>query len=127
MDTETINPEIEILTLLNQATGSKFREIPKNLTKIKTLLKQGFTREQIIEVIQLKVIQWKNNPKMAGYLRPDTLFRESNFENYTNEVEKVKQNPQLYAEHFAELNNIKLGGGTSGAFSKIDAMFGKRG
>jgi uncharacterized phage protein (TIGR02220 family) len=119
--------ETEILNFLNEVTGSKFRQIPRNLTKIKALLKQGFTQEQIIEVIQLKVVQWKNNPKMAGYLRPDTLFRDSNFESYYNEVERVKQNPQMYAEHFAAINKIKTGDDTSGAFSKIDAMFGKRG
>ena len=127
MNTEAKIPEIEILNYLNHVTASKFREIPKNLSKIKALLKQNFTQEQIIEVIQLKVIQWKNNPKMVGYLRPDTLFRESNFENYQNEVEKVKQNPQMYAEYFAALNHIKTGDDTSGAFSKIDAMFAKRG
>jgi uncharacterized phage protein (TIGR02220 family) len=127
MDTETKTPEIEILNFLSQATGSGFRLIPSNLTKITALLKQGFTQEQIIEVIQLKVIEWKNNPKMAGYLRPATLFRESNFENYINQVRVVKQNPKMYAEYFAELNKVNLGDDTAGAFSKIDAMFSKRG
>ena len=125
MNEEIKIPEIEILNYLNEVTGSKFREIPRNLSKIKALLKQNFTQEQIIEVIQLKVIQWKNNPRMVGYLRPETLFRESNFENYLNEVEKVKQNPKLYASHFAELNNIKFGNDTSGARAKFSSMFRK--
>ena len=121
-----MSEEQEILSQLNQLTGSKFREIKSNLSKITALLKQDFTKEQIIEVIQLKVIQWKNNPKMAMYLRPSTLFLESNFENYINEIERIKQNPQLYAKYFAEINNVKTEQSTSGAFDKIDAMFGKR-
>lgn len=118
--------ETEILNFLNEVTGSKFREIKSNITKITALLKQGFIKEQIIEVIQLKVIQWKNNPAMAGYLRPETLFREKNFESYFNEVERIKQNPTIYAEHFAAINKVNTGNNTSGAFDKIDAMFGKR-
>ena len=35
-------PEVEILNKLNEITGSRFREIKSNLTKIKSLLKAGF-------------------------------------------------------------------------------------
>lgn len=114
--------ETEILNFLNEVTGSKFREIKSNISKITTLLNQDFTKEQIIEVIQLKVIQWKNNPKMAMYLRPRTLFSNENFENYINEIERIKQNPKMYAEHFKQINNIK----TSAAddVDDLKAMFG---
>ncbi len=87
----------EILQYLNEITGSKFRPIKTNLTKIDALLKD-FTHEEIILVIQVKTFQWRNNPTMAGYLRPSTLFRQSNFENYINEVERLKNNPQLYEQ-----------------------------
>ncbi|HAO08183.1 MAG TPA: hypothetical protein DCQ50_14635 [Chryseobacterium sp.] len=115
--------EKEILDFLNEVTGSKFRDIKSNTSKIATLLKQDFTKEQIIEVIQLKVIQWKNNPKMAMYLRPRTLFSNENFENYINEVERIRQNPKLYAEHFKKINNIE----TSAADDDdgLKAMFGE--
>lgn len=114
--------EKEILNFLNEVTGSKFREIKSNLSKITALLKQEFNKEQIVEVIQLKVIQWKNNPKMAMYLRPSTLFLESNFENYINEIERIKKNPTMYADYFKQINNIK----TSAADDADDlkAMFG---
>lgn len=117
-----MSEEQEILSQLNQLTGSKFREIKSNLSKITALLKQDFTKEQITEVIQLKVIQWKNNPKMSMYLRPSTLFLESNFENYINEIERIKQNPTMYAEYFKTINNIK----TSAAddVDDLKAMFG---
>ena len=106
MEAELHTPELEILENLNEITGSKFRPIKSNLTKIKALLKAEFTPQEIVEVIQLKTIQWKNNPAMAGDLCPTTLFRESNFEKYYNEVQQVKANPKLYGEYFKSINKI---------------------
>jgi len=128
MNSEIVTPELEILNYLNSVTQSKFRPIKSNLSKISALFKAGFTTEEMMEVIQLKTVQWKNNPVMAGYLCPTTLFRESNFEKYVNEVERVKQNPQMYAEYFATINKIKSksDNDSSGAFDKIDEMFAKR-
>lgn len=105
--TETETPKLVVLRRLNEITASRFRPIKANLTKISALFKAGFKEREIVEVIQLKTIQWKNNPKMALYLRPETLFREKNFESYINEVARVKENPKLYAQHFAEINCIK--------------------
>ena len=59
MNAEIHYPEVEILNKLNEITGSRFREIKSNLSKIKALLKAGFTEVEIIEVIQLKTLQWK--------------------------------------------------------------------
>ena len=106
MEAEIYYPEVEILNKLNEITGSRFREIKSNLTKIKSLLKAGFTEVEIIEVIQLKNFQWKNNPGMSGYLCPKTLFRESNFEKYYNEVQQVKRNPEMYAKYYKKNNKI---------------------
>ncbi|WP_162990008.1 conserved phage C-terminal domain-containing protein [Chryseobacterium sp. 6424] len=112
-------PETEILDYLKQVTGTKFRPIKSNLTLISALLKAGYEQEEIIEVIQLKTVQWKNNAVMAPYLRPSTLFKMSNFDNYVNELELVKQNPKMYAQHFAALNKIK---GSRSAADDTDAI-----
>ena len=128
MNTEAITPEIEVLNLFNQITGHRHRAGKGNLTGIKRVLKEGYTLQEIQEVIQLKTIQWKNDAKMSDHLNPVTIFRESNFDKYINQVLNVKNNPQLYAEHFKAINKISTGGDDSaGAFSKIDAMFNKRG
>lgn len=128
MNTEAITPEIEVLNLFNQITGHRHRAGKGNLTGIKRVLKEGYTLQEIQEVIQLKTIQWKNDAKMSDHLNPVTIFRESNFDKYINQVLNVKNNPQLYAEHFKAINEISTGGDDStGAFSKIDAMFSKRG
>lgn len=115
--------EIEILNALNEITGSKFRPIKSNLTKITALLKADFSEMDILEVIQLKTIQWKNNPKMAGYLCPTTLFRESNFEKYYNEVQQVKNNPKLYEQYFRKIN--KIPNSAADDFADLEAMFGE--
>ena len=122
MEAELITPEKEILQKLNELTGSNFREIKSNLTKISALFKQGFTQEQIIEVIILKVAEWKNNPVMAPYLRPSTLFRDTNFENYVNQVNLVKQNPKLYEQYFKNINKIKSSAADNA--DDIAAMYG---
>lgn len=121
--TELHTQETEILNALNEITGSKFRMIKSNLTKITALLKAGFTQEDFLEVIQLKTIQWKNNPKMAGYLCPTTLFRESNFEKYYNEVQQVKANPKLYEQHFKNINKIPSSAADNA--DELTAMFGE--
>lgn len=123
---EIETPELAVLRYLNEITASRFRPIKSNLNRIKSLFKSGFTEEEIKEVIQLKTIQWKNNPQMCGYLRPITLFRESNFENYINEVEKIKQNPKLYEAYFAKINGAGDTNDPARALDKINAMFGKQ-
>ena len=123
MNAEIYYPEVEILNKLNEITGSKFRLIKSNLTKIKSLLKAGFTEVEIIEVIQLKNLQWSNNPEMSGYLCPKTLFRESNFEKYYNEVQQVKQNPEMYAKHYKKIN--KTSGSIADRTDELEAMFGE--
>lgn len=123
MADKIITPEIEILDKLNEITGSKFRPIKSNLTKITALLKADFSEMDILEVIQLETIQWKNNPKMAGYLCPSTLFRESNFEKYHNEVNKVKQNPKLYEQYFRQINKAEKS--AADHTDDIEAMFGE--
>lgn len=122
MNAEIYYPEVEILNKLNEITGSRFREIKSNLTKIKSLLKAGFTEVEIIEVIQLKTLQWRNNPEMSGYLCPKTLFRESNFEKYYNEVQQVKQNPEMYAKYYKKIN--KISGSIADRTDELEAMFG---
>ena len=123
MNAEIYYPEVEILNELNEITGSRFREIKSNLSKIKALLKAGFTEVEIIEVIQLKNFQWSNNPEMSGYLCPKTLFRESNFEKYYNEVQQVKRNPEMYAKYYKK--NNKISGSIADRTDELEAMFGE--
>lgn len=123
---QTITPEIEILNLFNAIAGKRHKPSKSNLSGIKRVLKEGYTIEQITEVIQIKTLEWKNNVVMSTNLNPVTVFRDCNFDKYINQVLTIKENPQLYAEHYATINKVSSGNNTSRAFDKIDAMFGKR-
>ena len=50
--------------------------------------------EDCLKVIGIKCSQWKNNPEMNKYLRPETLFNATKFGGYLNEQE-VKTSPQF--------------------------------
>jgi len=47
-------------------------------------MKEGFCVEDFQTVIDKKTAMWKNDTKMVGFLRPETLFGPK-FEGYLNE------------------------------------------
>jgi uncharacterized phage protein (TIGR02220 family) len=96
--------EIEILNYLNEVTGKHFKAIKSNLKPISARFKDGYTLEEMKEVIMVKTLEWKNNEVMAVHLCPTTLFRPSNFEKYVNQVLTVKQNPDQYRQYYEQLN-----------------------
>jgi len=77
--------EIEVLNYLNERTGKNFT--PKNMRNvgfIRSRLNDGFALSQIKSVIDKKVQDWKGT-QYDKYLRPETLFNKTKFENYINE------------------------------------------
>lgn len=73
----------EIVAYLNEKTQSSYRTSTANTRKhIVARLKQCYTVADFKYVIDVKCAEWLNDPKMAQYLRPETLFTERNFENY---------------------------------------------
>ena len=115
------NQKKEILSYLNDLTGRNYRPIKSNLSKIESLLKDGYSFQDIEEVIEVKVFEWLNNPKMSQHLNPTTLFRPSNFDKYINQVVAVKQNPELYKAHYAKLNK-QTGNTAKEAIANIEKM-----
>lgn len=76
----------EVIVYLNAKTGSAYKASSKaNISVIRARLNDGYTVEDCKRVIDTKAGQWLNNPDMVKYLRPETLFRPSKFENYLNE------------------------------------------
>lgn len=77
----------DIVSYLNKSTGKHFSATSTTTRKlIHARLVNGATPQDLKDVIDLKVHQWADNDRMRKYLRPNTLFRESNFENYIEEV-----------------------------------------
>ncbi|WP_313235841.1 conserved phage C-terminal domain-containing protein [Sporosarcina ureae] len=79
-----------VIAYLNEKTGKQFKATSAATKKfINARVKEGYTQQDFVQVIELKVSQWNNNPEYRAYLRPSTLFNPTNFENYLNEQPAV--------------------------------------
>lgn len=87
-DPELKAKAINIITFLNERTGKKsgkgFPLSETNLTVVMARLKEGFTEDEIRQVIVLKSRDdfFKENK----LLRPSTLFGKTKFSNYVGEL-----------------------------------------
>jgi uncharacterized phage protein (TIGR02220 family) len=76
----------QVAGFLNETTGKNFRATGSALVRgVSARLKEGFTLQDFLKVIEFKQNQWGADAKMSGYLRPETLFG-SKFESYLNEA-----------------------------------------
>jgi phage replication O-like protein O len=85
----------ECLNYLNEKANRNYKPVKSNLDFIKARLKEGFTKDEIFHVINVKVSQWLNDVAMNQYLRPATLFNATKFAQYAAEqqasIEKTKK------------------------------------
>lgn len=89
------NAEAEqVLGYLNRATGRAYQfrnpkggKLTPNGQVIVARLSEGYTAEQLREVVHLKAEVWRTDAKMSQYLRPKTLFGRENFAQYVGELE----------------------------------------
>lgn len=96
------DPVEEVVDHLNQRAGTHYKAATASTRKlIKARLKEGFTVDEIKLVIDKKCADWLNNPKMAGFLRPETLFGNK-FEGYLNA--KVTPRTRTNANTYADAN-----------------------
>lgn len=77
-----------VISFLNKKLNTTYKSTSKK-TKglINARLKEGFTLQDFKTVIEIKTKQWLNDPAMAKYLRPETLFGIK-FESYLNETKQ---------------------------------------
>lgn len=82
----------EIIDHLNARLGTHYKATTQATRKlVKARLKEGFTVDDIKLVIDKKCAEWLNNPAMAEYLRPETLFGNK-FEGYLNSPAASRNN-----------------------------------
>lgn len=75
-----------ILDHLNERAKTTFKpDTTITCRLIGKLLKRGYTQKDFEAVHNRKVEQWINDEKMRKFIRPQTLYAESNFEAYLNE------------------------------------------
>lgn len=80
------DPASEVIDYLNEKSGRTFRNVKANTDLVRARLREGATVEQIKAVIDVKVKAWGNDPKMAEYLRPETLFGARKFAQYAGQI-----------------------------------------
>ena len=90
----------EVVEYLNLKANRNYRP---GTTKTKSLISarlKDYTVEDLKAVIDFKVGEWLENEKMNKYLRPETLFNETKFENYINELpsQATEKSSQSYLE-----------------------------
>ena len=82
----------EIVCYLNDKAGTSFlKTMATTHSLITARLNEGRTVADIKKVIDLKCSKWLKNEKMNKYLRPETLFNATKFDNYINELPKKRQ------------------------------------
>lgn len=75
-----------VLEHLNAKAGRNYQPVKANVEFVTARFKEGFTEQQLCQVIDRKVAEWGGNGRMQGYLRPATLFRRTNFAQYVGEL-----------------------------------------
>ena len=86
-------PYVEIINYLNDAADKKYRaSTPKTKSCIKSRWNEGFRIDEFKKVIDVKTAEWKNDPKMSKFIRPETLFSPK-FEGYLNQENKNGSSP----------------------------------
>ena len=95
-----------LISYLNEKSGGKYKPTGAITERISELLAAGYTEADFIQVIDSKVAEWKDDPKMRSYLRPRTLFGDK-FEEYVSgpvpiEVEEERQREEKRAKLLEE-------------------------
>lgn len=94
----------EIVSYLNEKAGTKYRPYSRATAElIKGRLEERYTVDDFKKVIDNMTAQWKGDPKMEQYLRPETLFKRSHFESYLN----AKPKPANKFQNFPQRNDAE--------------------
>ena len=99
-DAESLSSSL--ISYLNEKSGGKYKPTAAITDRIGELLAAGYTESDFIQVIDSKVAEWKDDPKMRSYLRPRTLFGDK-FEEYVSgpvpvEVEEQQKKEETVAK-----------------------------
>lgn len=88
VDSKENIPYFEIISFLNELTDKSYKHTTKKTREfIKARWNEGFRLQDFKDVITKKTKEWKDDPQMNKYLRPETLFG-TKFESYLNQADK---------------------------------------
>lgn len=85
-----------VIDHLNVKASKSFKYTTKKTKScIDARIREGFKEEDFLKVIDIKTKEWKDNPDMSKYLRPETLFG-TKFESYLQQEVKQDQPEQQF-------------------------------
>ena len=97
-----------VIDYLNEKASKNFKcTTKKTKSCIDARLREGFKEADFLKVIDIKTEEWKNNPNMNKYLRPETLFG-TKFESYLQQDTKQDQSEQNNFDIEKELEKYKI-------------------
>jgi uncharacterized phage protein (TIGR02220 family) len=100
----------QVIDLLNSMTGSKYKASTKShASNISGRLNDGHSVDDLMAVVRFKVGEWLHDPKMAQYLRPETLFQAGKFNGYLTAA-KATQGPLAGFSAISRKNAQNLAG-----------------
>jgi uncharacterized phage protein (TIGR02220 family) len=82
---------IEVLTHLNRISGSRYQKSKTSLENIRARLREGYSVNDMMLVIDLKHEHWHDNDEQYQYMRPETLFGPKKFEGYLQSAVRWEQ------------------------------------
>ena len=77
-----------VVKALNGETSSAYRPMGATAEAILGRLREGYTAEELIQVVVVKAEQWMGDEQMEKYLRPATLFGKQKFPGYLAEYQR---------------------------------------
>jgi len=94
---------LKVLVKMNELLGAKYKPSAKtHIQNISARLTDGHSVEDLILVVEHKHKEWGNDPKMAQYLRPSTLFQLGKFQGY---LTAAKTTPTGQHRNINEIGN----------------------
>ncbi|MGN8235850.1 conserved phage C-terminal domain-containing protein [Enterobacter soli] len=98
-----------VLEHLNQVSGSRFQNCSASLDNIRARLREGFTPEELMLVVDYKHEHW-NGTKDYQYMRPKTLFIPGNFPGYLQVATRWQKSGKPARDKWDELRAKKSTG-----------------
>ena len=114
-----------IINDLNDRLNTKYSAWSVNTNNlIATRLSEGYTTEDFITVNEKKCKEWKDNPNMSQYLRPETLY-SNKFEGYLSQIIREPKNTNTNVDEAInklEEEHAKKGGAWSNIETTVSSI-----
>lgn len=114
----------QVIDYLNSLTGQRYQHSTNSRKHILARLNEGFTVQDCKTVVDKKSREWLGTD-YAKYLRPETLFAPSKFENYLSQIERPRKfniDTALREEHWKN----EQGGNAEDPQDRIFGVYGNK-